>query len=278
MIFATRFGALSHTASELSERDTVACQDDMSRYARVIMPIRRRSVHLEIKLQGLGDTTPYVVTGGKSQQVTDAFSFDVSVEWDGDTPMTRRPGLDNADVVLLQPNGDLIDIQVSLITRSESFFIVAQRVWQGEVVRTRGNRPGTSRLLYIPGRAVHAFPGSSYEGAWANMAEAVLAEARENQASKQLSRTEAAKWQPPILPPPNGGGWIPGTVYFFNMVTGTGRIVDAQGKKYFVHFNNIVNGGEVPVLTPMTTVLFRPGIEKPGKDTPVKSVKLPNQH
>ena len=275
MLYATHyFGALNVTADGLKEGITVPCQDDMSRYAQVFVTGRPSTVRLLVKIQPLLGTA-FVVSKGEVVRVNGEYSFTVPVQWDGEMPKTRLKGCDCVTVILLLEDGAFIDLEVALITRGGSFFLSVQRIYQGDIVRTR--REGKPVMDFVPGRCAHAYPGVSYKGIWDANAAAVLGEARVVGSSIPLSRTEVATWRPPTsLPMPGvGSGWRVGVVYYFNMVTGTGRIADAEGKTYFVHFSNIVDGGKVPTLTPMTAVLFRLGASIPGKDTPVKSVKVP---
>jgi hypothetical protein len=221
----------------------------------------------------------FIVAEGKAVPIQEAFTFTVPVEWNGNIPRTRFPGQDNIDVIFLAADGQFVDIQCGIITRKGLFYMTAQQVWKGNVVRTFAKGTREKAWMYAPTAAAHAFPGSDYGSLWTKMGEQVLSQALGASASEQKSRVTVPKWDPPALSSQsNADGYREAAVLFFNLVTGTGHLQDASGKKWFVHFNNIlgVPDGKIPVLLPMTKILFRGGdapTEK-GLMPKVRSVKL----
>lgn len=222
----------------------------------------------------LNGTLPFTVFNGEVRQMAGWFSVTVPVEWKGGAPFTRVKGKDNLDVVFMDKDGSFVDVQVGIITRHGRFFLTAQQIYKGLVVRTRQYEGGPVVHEFVPTDPVHAYPGCSYDGIWGPMATEVIKAAIEDHTSRKLSevRSKIVAWHPPqVSSPKPGSDWRQGVVMYFNMITGTGRVQDVtNGRDFFVHFNDVLTEDAVPVLEPMSGVHFR--IPSP-EATKVKSIK-----
>ena len=284
MEFFSRLGTVSvaPTARQNAiEGETVLCAAGTVAHAQVSFPGRPSVVQLRLRVE-VSSGTIYFLRSGKAPEELKAGEdrfLSVQVIWDGDIPRTRdaKGNSDCVDIFIMQANGIFVDLECGLITRGGKFYITVQRVYEGQALRTRKEGKLVTELL--PARAIHAYPGSNFGGVWTTLADVVLAKSAAARASERKSRAFQPKWNPPALPPTNGGGWIPGTVRYFNAMTGTGELQDAVGKKYFVHFRAILprqDGepiSEVPLLTPMSTVLFRLESGSQHERPKVKSVR-----
>ena len=281
MEFNTSLGTVALAPIGYQER---LSENEMNRFAYAQISnneiaARPRTIHVKGLANSSGAKNIFIVAEGKVTPITEEFAFVVPVDWNGDVPRTRFAGHDNIDVIFLAPDGQFVDIQCGIVTRGGLFYVTAQQVWKGNVVRTFAKGTHEKVWMYVPTAAAHAFPGSDYGSLWTKMGEQVLSQALGAGASEQKSRITPAKWDPPtITSQPDAAGYREAAVLFFNMVTGTGQIQDASGKKWFVHFSNLLNvpDGKIPVLKPMTKVAFRGNGTAPekGQLSKVKSVKL----
>jgi hypothetical protein len=288
MLFKTRLGevTLSVASRFCQENKTVLCAAGTAAYARIIPPGRARDIAVKFTARGVKTSTVFLVTGGVEKTIQEMRSemgfFNVPITWDEETPKVRlnsgEIGKDNWDIVIMLPDGHFVDIECSLITRHGKFFLGAQRVYEGQTVRTRENHKFVR--TFTPLRAIHAYPGSSFRSVWSTLADLVLARAEAAGANIRKSTAFRPKWNPPAIPEMNGGKWQGGIVRYFNLQKGVGEIEDKQGVKYFVHFNNILAGDgetqvpEVPMLTGMSVVQFRAGDHKEGHARPsIKSLR-----
>ena len=287
MKFGTQLGNvfLVPAAREVTEGETVICAADTVAYAKV--SCLRDPLSLQLKLRVEADwacSRCYLLRSGKPPQEIKATNEEhfllVGVKWDGDIPKTRdtENNSDCLDVFIIEPNGRFVDFECGLITRGGKFFMSAQRVYEGQATRTRKDGKVVTELL--PARAIHAYPGSNFQNVWTTLADVALEKVAETKASLQKSRSLfRPRWNPPTLPQANGGGWIPGVVRYFNAMTGTGELQDAAGKKCFVHFRSILGytdrdpRPEVPLLTPMSVVLFRLEPTSQRERPKIKSVR-----
>ncbi|MEK7099014.1 MAG: hypothetical protein AAB916_00680 [Patescibacteria group bacterium] len=237
-------------------------------------------LHVSVDVQG-EDVIPFMVFGGEVEPLRGYTTLSVPVRWEKGIPITRRTGIDNTDVHFLGYDGRDLDIQVGVITRRGLFFVTAQQVAKGRIVR------GRQGYEYIPTDPIHAYPGFRYDQIWPKMGEAVEQVARQFGTSRQcwsvlrLAEVRRAVWQPTYLP--EREGWLRGAPFFYNMISGTGHIgelrtmtVDATrqqvesvdiGRKCFVHFSKVPDR-LVPVLEPMKTVYFQLGPQKDGDRLP----------
>ena len=278
MLYVSDLGTVT-VKTKYGERATTITQSGKATYAQLqVNEDRLTHIVIEVEVSSLAlGAKVFAVFGGQAVELENTFQFTVPIDWDGEKPRTRSLGRDNLDVVILLPNGEFIDVQCGVVTRKGRFVLTAQQVWRGQVVRTRdeGNRVVSQ---YVATDPIHAFPGSDYGSIWQSMAEDVMRHAEEIGASDQKSRAKVAEWQPPtISAEPDERGYYEAVVYFFNVVSGTGYVANADGKRHFVHFSSVLNPTDptVPVLTPMTVVKFRPGTER-GRAI-CKSVKIPDQ-
>ncbi len=265
-----------------------------------VMPgsIRPPTIELVVSVDIVGqDLIPFTVFGGKEKPLRGYEVLTVPVRWQGKIPMTRQTGVDNTDVHLMTYEGHDLDIQVGVITRQGRFFVTAQQLAKGWIVR------GRDGYDFVASDPVHAYPGFSYNRIWPRMGEAVERVAREFGAPRQawrvkrLAEMQAAVWRPTYIPEPMfmpepRDGWLRGAPLFFNMISGTGEMVDFRtvlrsadgryvdhaeiGRRYFVHFSKVPNGGLVPLLEPMKSVYFRTGLQSQGDRTPpVEAIEFP---
>ncbi len=235
------------------------------------------------------DLIAFEVFSGEAIPLHGYTTLSVPVRWDRGMPITRQTGADNADVHLLSYDGQDLDIQVGVITRKGRFFLTAQQVAKGRIVR------GRQGYEYVATDPVHAYPGFRYDQIWPKMGEAVEQVAREFGTSRQkwsvkrLAEVRRAAWLPDYIP--HRDGWLRGAPYFYNMISGTGHVGEITGittdgshqqvsgvqtgRKCFVHFSKVPDG-PVPVLEPMRAVYFRLGQQGQGDRLPqVAEVELP---
>ncbi len=235
------------------------------------------------------DIIPFTVFGGEAKPLQGYDILSVPVRWERGVPITRMAGVDNTDIHFLGYDGRDLDIQVGLITRRGRFFVTAQQLAKGWIVR------GREGYDFVPTDPVHAYPGFKYSQIWPRMGEAVERVAREFGTSRQkwsvkrLAEVKAAAWRPTYIP--ERQGWLRGAPLFFNMISGTGVmaelrtiLIDAAGqhledvdvgRKCFVHFSKVPNDGRVPVLEPMKSVYFHLGPQTQGDRLPqVASVEF----
>ena len=223
------------------------------------------------------DLIPFTIFGGKEEPLEGFQILSVPVRWQGKMPVTRQTGVDNIDVHLMTYQGHDLDIQVGVITRRGRFFVTAQQLAKGWIVR------GREGYDFVASDPIHAYPGFSYNRIWPRMGDAVERVAREFGASRQrwtvkrLAEVRAAVWRPNYILEKEG--FFRGAPLFFNMISGTGELVDFRelvvsnthevesvsvGSRHYAHFSKVPNGGPVPVLEPMRSVYFRSGVKTQG--------------
>jgi len=268
MKFVTALGSVhvAPAAAQNIEGKTSLEAADTVALAKVSFRERPSSLQLKLRFENSNPKNYiYLLRSGKPAEEIgsgDVRLLLVGVKWDGDIPQTRdrESNTDCLDFFVMQPNGRFVDVEVGLVTRGGKFFISAQRVYEGQAVRTREAGKLVTQLL--PGRAIHAYPDSNFQNVWTTLADTVLEKVTTMKASEQKSRAYVPRWNPPTLPQLNGD-WMPGVVRYFNSMTGTGELEDGAGKRYFVHYRDILpyrDGQplpEVPLLTPMSVVQFR---------------------
>lgn len=246
-------------------------------------------LHVSTDVQGCDDVVAFTVFEGRAEELRGYTTLSVPVHWKNGAPITRRTGVDNTDVHLLTYDGQDLDIQVGIITRGGRFFLTAQQVAKGRIVR------GRQGYEYVPTDPVHAYPGFNYASIWPNMGDAVEEMSRLFGASRQrwsvmrLADVRRAVWLPNYIP--HREGWLRGAPYFYNMVSGTGHVGEITGittdgsreqvsgvhtgRKCFVHFSKVPDT-PVPVLEPMRTLYFRLAQQEPGDRLPqIAAVELP---
>ncbi|MDD4989136.1 MAG: cold shock domain-containing protein [Candidatus Pacebacteria bacterium] len=187
-------------------------------------------------------------------------------------PHTRVKDMDNADLVVLKPNGMFIQLQVSVITRAGMFYLGVQEVFAGQIVRTNASVVrklelkkqtinGAQVALVVPLFAGNAYPRADYLSVFPNMGPKVIKFAVAQNACTRLSKCTVAEWAPVSaeLPVdlPVSHGWYVGNVRYYNLVTGCGKLQRADGQEVFIHFSNIAGGGSFPSLEPMKAVVFQ---------------------
>ena len=229
------------------------------------------------------DLAPWAMRPGqdiKFEPAGQRYNLIVPVEWKdvGEgrmAPHTRQRGVDNVDVICRSEKGKFLDVQVALVTWRGRFYATAQQQYLGQVVRTTGPRPGTRALDIVALDPVNDFPGSmGFEGTWDRMGFLLKDMVGVDMPGQQRSRVETATWQEPKYKP-GLGGWKSGVTLYYNLVTGSGRIMDATGNQYFVHAQAAVDvpQGGLPVLEPGKLCWFRLAEPEPGAAQAVKSVK-----
>ncbi|MDO8474182.1 MAG: hypothetical protein Q7S62_01415 [bacterium] len=197
-----------------------------------------------------GDPIKLVVTAGEeafaifeSRPHTmgqDGFTLSVPVRWTDNGPMTRQKGVDNVDIILLDPNTrHFLDIQVGVVVRGGKFFLTAQKIWQGWIVGS-----SIEEIQFIPSAPEHAYPGADYASIWRGMGQVMtFVWSLIKDLGEGPGDVHPAIWRPI---------WTP-TVLYFNMITGTGSIW-VHESRYFVHFSVIEGPGPMKVLVPMSAV------------------------
>lgn len=239
---------------------------------------RPEAISLQIQSEQREGTTPLVIFGGRPHEYEGSanFTLTVPVRWEEIrgkwTPQTRQRGVDNADVILMDPLLRFRDIQVALVIRNERFYITAQQVYQGWV------RVIDGEIRFIPSAPEHAYPGMDYAQTWKGMGEVLASVGRiVDETVKALGAALdipiPAQWKPSVLP--NLNTWERGTVLFFNPITNSGRLLGGDGIEYHVG-PNALNGvpGPMKLLAPMSGVYFRLGQPQQGQRyVSVKAIK-----
>jgi len=274
MNFETTLAKISAVPTSTGRREfpTTICQRRTAAYSQVTCQEGAKAYGVDIEITPLGKASVFVVANGRPQNVPYhnqvRYPLQVPITWN-DTgrdiiPFTRdkENNRDNIDVIVMKPDGEFVNIEVGLVTRFGDFFLTAQRVYQGQMVRTR--RDGVLVTTAIPTASIHAYPDATFEGIWSTVADACVANAKEMGASEQKSRVMRyhAEWKPPALTQSVEQGWMAGITTYFNLLSGTGNVKAVNGGDYFVHFKNIRNDDgdrdAFPILTPMAVVQFQP--------------------
>lgn len=240
---------------------------------------RPDQIQLRIKSEVRENITPIVIFGSHPYEYAGAadFALTVPVQWrevrGKQVPRTRQPGVDNTDVILMDPSLHFRDIQIGLIARGERFYITAQRVYQGWV------RIVKDEIRFVPSLPEHAYPGMDYAQVWKGMGEVLTVMGRiVNEVVQALGAAldipKSTQWNPPQIPETNG--WQRGIVEFFNPITNTGRLLGEDGIEYHIGFNTLNEvKGPVKLLAPMSGIYFRPGHQLEGQRyPPVQSIKV----
>jgi hypothetical protein len=274
--FTTKLGSVSIVPQRRKEDKTVLCQANTAAYAHIYCHDDPTTIGMHINIiPASSDAKIYAVRDNTTivEPHQGKFPFSVPVEWKRGAPKTRKRGMDNVDIHIVERDGRFVDIQCGVITRDSVFFLTAQQIWEGAVVRTR-SADHKVKWDTVATNPIHAFPGANLQAVWSTMAEAFLDRTFEDDRSTPLSRVKVAKWAPPELPTVIEDGYQAGIVDYDNMITGTGQIHGADEVKRFFHYSDIENGGNVPTLTPMTVVLFKDRAPDPGKDRrPITTIK-----
>lgn len=235
-------------------------------YANLITSnLRPRSFRLkvDINVYHKADQTVLVVSKGEAIDLGVLHRYctlEVPVQWKGqpnEYPFTREKDVDNVDIILLDADGNFINVQVSLVTCGHDFYVGLQQVYRGHVVRTHGGR-----FDFVPTDAIHAYPGCNYGEIWQTMSESLASVAKEEEASMQKSRVRPARWQS-AYNLPERKGWSQGTVGYYNFVTRFGQILEQVGddeyESYFVHFTNLLDEKTGNKPSKSTLLVFEPG-------------------
>ncbi|MDP3964687.1 MAG: cold shock domain-containing protein [bacterium] len=201
---------------------------------------------------------PYTLFDGEMVPLDPSFTLTVPVEWkDGGRgvkiPHTRQKGVDNADVVLVTPTGNIAAAQVAITTRKGRFYLSIQEIYDIQAIRQDGE------VEFFPARAVHAYPGADFSRTFQSAALRLT----ELLADAELP-TEAPEitWDPPQVEPRHP--WETGAVKWFNLVTGMGLIAGSDGVDTRVHFSKVEGEGPFRVLAPMTGVYWKQDSDQSG--------------
>lgn len=228
-------------------------------WMEIEVPKSKKMIQIQVSATLKDGIIPLAVFNSKAKKLQGKRFLAVPVQWKNFVPHTRQQGVDNIDIILLRDDGQFLDIQVGIVTRQSRFFITAQQIYKGRVVRTRekGLKFGEVTYTCVPTDPIHAYPGSAYKAIWVGMAEELIRVAKEEEASRQRSRVkkEIAQWSPPIEVG-EANGWRSGVVLYFNLISGTGKIRDGKNEDYFVHFKTLPEDG-MTALEPMTRVRFK---------------------
>lgn len=191
-------------------------------------------------------------------------------------PSTRSKHKDNIDLVMCNENGGFVMVEVAVVTRDGRFLLTLQEVYAGQVVHTNAAAAKKLGQKYVPlngGEGLvgtvlplwdhNAYPGNDFVRTWEKEACVLLPIFHDSGRSLPLSKTEAAKWDPPVrLGIPKKAEEdeiqrIRGVCTFFNIAGGYGFIRDpSEDNNYFVHFSDIKGG--LFALLPMKAYEFTP--------------------
>ena len=235
------------------------------------------TVELRISVNPPPDTKVYTIFGGQAVDLAAGkeFVLSVPVRWKGNLPHTRERGVDNVDAWIVGADGTFTDYQISVSTRRGDFYAIVQKLFAGQVIRTRGDRPGMVKYGTIPLDSPYAYPGCDFERIWRPMARELERVARDLGSSEQLARVreKAAKWAPKYPVPRQG--WESATVEYYNAVTGTGRIRTEGGEECFVHFSKVAGETPLRLIEPEAAVYCQIAANHdPGKLASVVSLKV----
>ena len=191
------------------------------------------------------------------------------MKWDGRTPHTRQKGEDNRDLILFNRNTRNLEVfQSGLFTRGGEFYVFAQKTWEGWIEGADQN------LEFIP-TSPYAYPGNEFGKAFPILAQIIKEQipnlSRGGLVEEPVGIKEGT-WEPNF--PPAKVGWQRGSVLFFNVLTGVGRIMDnASGEVYIIHFSTRVVEGNLSmgIPCPEQGVYYRPRLKK--EDRVINQVK-----
>jgi hypothetical protein len=228
---------------------------------------------------------------GKAGNVTEHTSdtlpaLDVPIDWYVPTNSrgnkrvahSRVRGQDNVDFVFMNASGTFVQLQVSMVTRADSFWVAVQQIYVGQVVTTMAlasadilhiNHDGLNALV-VPMLGYNATPPNRpYLSVFSGMGPGIVTAAINRRAYIPRGDMEIAEWEPTRieedLPLVMYGkkGWVKATVLFYNLVLGSGMAELEDGTLIRVHFSRILSNetgkplhhaGHFPILHPMTQV------------------------
>ncbi len=176
---------------------------------------------------------------------------------------------------VISPNGDLhfSDVQISLVRRGNTLYVMVQKVYQGWIREEQGE------ITFIPSHP--HFARLDYQKVWKARGQvlAILgsfaAEVAKALGGMPFSNPEPARWNPPPPPSSQKEGWVSSVVAHYNPVTNSGLAIGDDGTEYQLLGRNLEGWtGPVPLPPPMSRVLILPGRRKHGYTrTPVKSCR-----
>ncbi|MBY0473403.1 cold shock domain-containing protein [Patescibacteria group bacterium] len=211
-------------------------------------------------------------------------AFNVPVAWkartDGDdVPHTRVKDMDNIDLILILDD-KIFQLQVSVITRKEKFWLCAQETHGGQVIKTTVERAaelgltphqvGDDFYIVAPLFSENAYPGADYLKNFKDVGGAAV-EHVVNFGKVVETEYEPEQWtmasEGAALPEgcKAENGWKIGMITWFNVVLGWGFALDQDGNTVFVHFQSVVDEDKRPIvlgehpgiLQPMSPVAFK---------------------
>ena len=202
----------------------------------------------------------------------------VPVEWDGDRPKTRVKDQDNLDHFVVTGKCVVLQLQTSVLTRSDSFFICNHELWATEIVEVTDAEPSYYTYEH-EGKfyaAVNLWDNQAYPGAdflltnQKTAGKVIVAMLEEGLVPRALEVREEAEWNPPAFP--QREGFTGAIVLWFNPNIGA-KVLCADGTQQFVPLKGIqtVSGetvmwqGGFPIVTPKQQVLLRVMNPKKGQ-------------
>lgn len=232
---------------------------------------RIQEIGLAVRIPVLTDGQfALVIRNGKSARLEqeELYMLNVPVRWDDNNgrdvqnpyPRTREKGVDNADILIVDQKGHMVDIQVSVVVRARTFHVCMQKVMEGQVVRTR--KDGKLLATVVPTVAEHNYPEFDYTRIWPEMTDELIHVAMEESAFKQLSRTRQQEWNPPRESDiADSFGYWKGVIYYHNPITNSGTVEDLLTEQSTFFNYKAVNAkartGEVVLLQPMQACYFK---------------------
>lgn len=246
------FYGVSVEAEDLSEKP--GTKEEIAGFAswsEISVPHDRKSIDLMVKAARQEGIHSFAIFESRPREEKE-FLLSVPIRRTKDGPMTRQRGVDNVDIILLDPmSRHFRDIQVGVVVRGGRFYLTAQKIWAGWITGS-----SAEDLRFVPSAPEHAYPGADYASIWRGMGEVMrFTGALLNEYGEGPIDIAAPSWNPAASSTPEQG-WKTGTVLYFNMITGTGSILDGEEKR-FVHFSTIWADGRMKVLKPMSGVLFQ---------------------
>ena len=197
-------------------------------------------------------------------------SLEVKVEWKNGLPKTRERDADNVDHFLVNADGIIVQLQTSLVTRGDTFYISNQELWAAKIVEVSSpsNKYKTHEVNGKFYAAVNLWDDQAYLGSdflftnsktGPQLIEAMLSAGFKPDFYEVRPEID---WNPPAFPQKEG--FAGAVVLWFNPNVG-GKVICEDGSIHFIPLKGIrdaegrsvMKRGEFCLMTPKQQVLLR---------------------
>ncbi|MES2668336.1 MAG: hypothetical protein V4644_01430 [Patescibacteria group bacterium] len=208
----------------------------------------------------------------------------VPVSWDSrGRPTSRKRDEDNLDHFLVTDEGIILQLQTSVLTRGDVFYVSNHELWAGQIVEVTEESP-SYRTVEVAGKRyavnpfwdTQAYPGADFLVTNATTGRQVIELAlADGLVPPVVDSLDIPAWDPPSFP--REDGYQGAIVLWFNPNVGA-KVFSEDGEHVFVPLKgihdfegrNVMKRGQYPIVTPKQQVLLRK--EMIG-DTPLATIK-----